>query len=432
MDSANDITHLGVTDFRNQHISFGIKNQDRLRHIYVIGKTGVGKSTLLLNMAISDIRRGNGLAVLDPHGDLAETILNYIPSDRINDVIYFNATDTAFPVGFNPLQSISKDQYNLVVSELISAFKNIWTDSWGPRLEYILRFSLLTLLEYPGATLLDIQPLLTNQAFRNNVLTYVTQMHVYAFWKTEFDKYLPSFRVEAITSILNKTGVFITSEVLKNIVGQKKSSIDIRTVLDEKKIVIINVAKGQVGEEASAILGSFLITAIQVAALSRSSLQEHQRTPFYLYIDEMHTFITLSFARMLSESRKYGLALFLTHQYLDQLPEQIRSAVFGNVGTLVSFRVGAEDAQILQKEMHPYLSESDFIQLPRFSMYLKLMIDGTASKPFSAQSLPLIAPKGIGKDELIRRSREQYAVPKEKLEFTALSIEQKTKQERLF
>ncbi|MCW3073496.1 MAG: ATP-binding protein [Flaviaesturariibacter sp.] len=400
--------------------------------MYVIGKTGVGKSTLLLNMAISDIARGNGLAVLDPHGDLAETLLDHIPNDRISDVIYFNATDTAFPVGFNPLTNIPRDRYNLVVSELISAFKNIWSDSWGPRLEYMLRFSLLTLLEYPGATLLDIQPLLTNQAFRNNVLTYVTQMHVYAFWKTEFDKYLPSFRTEAITSILNKTGVFITSDVLKNIVGQKKNTIDIQTVLKEKKILIINVAKGVVGEEVSAILGSFLVTAIQVASLSRASLQESQRTPFYLYVDEMHTFITLSFAGMLSESRKYGLALFLTHQYIDQLPERVRNAVFGNVGTLISFRVGAEDAYILHKEMHPYLNENDFIQLPRFSMYLKLMIDGAASKPFSAQSLPLTAIKGVEKEELIKRSRDSYAVQKEKLEFTVLPIEQKAKQDRLF
>lgn len=412
----NEITPIGITNWRNQRQPFGIKDKDRLGHIYVIGKTGVGKSTLLLNMAVSDIEKGKGLCIIDPHGDIAETILNYIPKERLKDVIYFNPKDLEYPIAFNPLKAVHPNYHHLVASGLISTFKKIWADSWGPRLEYILRFSILTLLEYPDATLLDIQPLLTDILFRNKVLSYVTNQHTLSFWKNEFDKYSPALRSEAITPILNKTGVFLTSIPLRNIVGQKMSSFRMQNVLDEGKILVANLSKGELGEDASSILGSILVTSIQLAALFRSTQPESNRIPFYLYVDEMHSFISLSFADILSEARKYKLSLFLTHQYIDQLHEKIRSAIFGNVGTIISFRIGAEDAEHLAKEFHPIFNEDDFVNLPRYSMYLKLMIDGATSKPFSAIALPPKETTHSYKREIINYSRMKHGKPIEIVE----------------
>ncbi len=404
-----DITYIGVTNWRNEQQRFGIKDKDRLGHIYVIGKTGVGKSTLLLNMAISDIKNGKGLCIIDPHGDIAESILNYIPKERLKDVIYFNPKDLEYPIAFNPLKGVHPKYHHLVASGLISTFKKIWADSWGPRLEYILRFGLLSLLEYPDATLLDIQPLLTDVLFRNKVLSYVNNQDTLAFWKNEFEKYSPALKSEAITPILNKTGIFLTSIPLRNIVGQKTNTLRMQQVLDEGKILIANLSKGELGEDASSILGSILVTSIQLAALFRSTQAEHERIPFYLYVDEMHSFISLSFADILAEARKYKLSLFLTHQYIDQLHEKIRSAIFGNVGTIISFRIGATDAEHLAKEFYPVFDENDFINLPQYSMYLKLMIDGATSKPFSATSLPPHLHFKSFKDEIIAASRKKYA-----------------------
>lgn len=387
MDEHSEITPIGITNFRNQRQRFGIKDKDRLGHIYVIGKTGVGKSTLLENMAISDIERGKGLGIIDPHGDIAKDILQYIPKHRMNDLIYFNATDIEHPVAFNPLSEVPHNFHHLVASGLVSTFKKIWADSWGPRLEYILRFALLTLLEYPEATLLDIQPLLVNRDFRKHALLYVSNHHINSFWENEFEKYSPSLRSEAISPILNKIGLFQTSIPLRNIVGQKRSSFRMQRVLDNGKIFIANLSKGEIGEDASSLLGSMLVTSIQLAALHRATQEEHARKPFYLYVDEMHSFISLSFASILAEARKYGLSLFLTHQYLEQVDERIQAAIFGNVGTIISFRVGANDAEILEKEFYPVFIKDDFINLPKYEMYLKLMIDGATSHPFSADSI---------------------------------------------
>ena len=401
-------TPIGTTNFRNNHKDFGITDIDRMGHIYVIGKTGVGKSTLLLNMAISDIEQGKGLCVIDPHGDLAETILNYIPSHRIEDVVYINPQDTDSPVAFNPLHAIHPTQYHLVASGLISTFKKIWSESWGPRLEYILRMTLLTLLEYPHATLLDIQPLLTDEYFRNKALMYCTNQAIHAFWTNEFDKYPPALKAEAIAPILNKTGIFITSIPLRNIVGQRVSSINIEQCMNSRKIVIANLSKGAIGEEASSILGSMLVTGIQLAALQRSRIPEDQRRPFYLYVDEMQSFVSLSFADILAEARKYKLSLFLTHQYIEQLPEAIRAAIFGNVGTFISFRVGASDAKIVAKEFEPVFSETDVINLPKYHVYLKLLIDGATSLPFSATTHPLPQALQPLKQQIIKYCRNRY------------------------
>ncbi len=403
-----DRTPIGITNWRNDKQTFSIKDADRLGHIYVIGKTGVGKSTLLLNMAISDIQKGKGICIIDPHGDIAESILQHIPKERIEDVIYFNPKDIEYPIAFNPLKGIHPNYHHLVASGLISTFKKIWADSWGPRLEYILRFTLLTLLEYPDATLLDIQPLLTDIYFRNRVLGYVTNIHTLSFWKNEYDKYSPVLRSEAITPILNKTGVFLTSIPLRNIVGQKTRGFRMQTVLDEKKILIANLSKGEIGEDTSSLLGSMLITSIQLASLFRSTRREQDRTPFYLYVDEMHSFISLSFVDILAEARKYKLSLFLTHQYIDQVHEKIRSAIFGNVGTIISFRIGANDAQHISKEFHPVFNEDDLINLPRYSMYLKLMIDGATSQPFSATTLPPKIVTESFKEKVITLSRKKY------------------------
>lgn len=387
MDEHNQITPIGITNYRNQRQRFGIKDKDRLQHIYVIGKSGTGKSTLLENMAISDIRRGNGLGVIDPHGDIARDLLNYIPETRKDDLIYFNAADKEHPISFNPLHAVHPKYHHLVASGLISTFKKIWADSWGPRLEYILRYCLLTLMEYPDATLLDIQPLLTDMGFRNHVLLYVQNEVSKSFWKKEFEKYSPQFRSEAISPILNKTGLFLTSIPLRNIVGQKTRGIRMEQILDEGKILIVNLSKGEIGEDACSLLGSILLTSIQLAAMHRATQTEQARKPFYLYVDEMHSFISLSFIDVLAEARKYGLSLFLTHQYIEQIDERIREAIFGNVGTIISFRVGATDAEYLEKEFYPVFNKEDFINLPKYEMYLKLMIDGASSEAFSALSL---------------------------------------------
>lgn len=404
----NERTPIGIVNWRNSQQAFSIKDIDRLGHIYVIGKTGVGKSTLLLNMAISDIQKGKGICIIDPHGDIAENILHHIPKNRIEDVIYFNPKDLEYPIAFNPLKGIHKNFHHLVSSGLVATLKKIWAETWGPRLEYILKFCLMTLLEYPDATLLDIQPLLTDMYFRNKVLSYVTNEHTISFWKTEFEKYSPNLRSEAIAPILNKTGIFITSIPLRNIVGQKTRGFRMQQVLVEGKILIANLAKGEIGEETSSLLGSILVTSIQLAAMFRSNRPEHQRKPFYLYVDEMHSFISLSFVDILSEARKYKLSLFLAHQYIEQVREEIRSAIFGNVGTLISFRIGAQDAEHVAKEFHPVFNEDDLINLPRYSMYLKLMIDGATSQPFSATTL---SPKPVTasfKEEVIQVSQRGY------------------------
>jgi len=388
MDSF-DITPIGVTNFRSTNQRFGIKDRDRLQHIYVIGKSGTGKSTLLENMAISDIERGNGLCIIDPHGDIAADILKHIPKGRSQDLIYFNATDQDKQIAFNPLKGIHPKYHHLVSSGLVSTFKKIWSESWGPRMEYILRFTLLTLLCVPDATLLDIQPLLTNKEERAKALSYVTDEHILAFWYNEFDKYSPMLRAEAISPILNKTGLFITSTPLRNIVGQKTNSFRLQQVLDTGKILIVNLSKGQIGEDASSLLGAMLINAIQLAALHRASQPEDTRKPFYLYIDECHSFVTLSFASILAEARKSGLSLFLAHQYIEQLDERVRSAIFGNVGTMIAFRVGATDAEYMAREFYPVFAENDLVHLPQYAMYLKLMIDGNVSETFSAISIKI-------------------------------------------
>lgn len=381
-----DITPIGYTNWRNQNIPFGIKDKDRLGHIYCIGKTGMGKSTLLQKMALSDITKGKGCGIIDPHGDVAKYLLERIPEDRKKYLVYINPADGENVIAYNPLHAVHPNYHSLVASGLISTFKKIWADSWGPRLEYILRFSLLTLLQYPYATLLDIQPLLTDPPFREKVLEYVKDDYIFDFWRKEFGKYSPAFRNEVTAPILNKMGVFVSSEPLRRMLGQQVSGFRMSQVMDEQKILIANLSKGELGEDASTIIGSILVTALQLSALYRAKQEMSKRVPFYLYVDEAHSFLSLSFANILAEARKYGLSLFLAHQYIEQLQEEVRTSIFGNVGTLICFRVGADDAEYLEKEFEPVFNRNDLLNQKRFELSLKLMINGITSEAFSAKT----------------------------------------------
>jgi DNA helicase HerA-like ATPase len=412
----NPITPFAVTNYRDIRRVFGIKEKNRRGHMYIIGKTGTGKTTLLENMIVSDIRDGNGLAIVDPHGDLAESLLHFIPKARIKDVIYFNPADMDHPIAFNPLESVHPDRRHLVVSGLIGVLRKAWPEFWGPRLEHILRHSILALLEYPDSTLLDLQRLLTDQEFRRNVLKMVTHQQVRNFWLLEFEKYSAWLKSDAVSPILNKIGQFVTTTPVRNIVGQKKNTFELRKVIDERKLLIVNLAKGKIGEDTSSLLGAMMVTRIQLAALSRADMPEEKRPPFYLYVDEIHSFATLSFVDVLSEARKYGLCLILAHQYVEQLDERIRAAVFGNVGTLISFRIGQEDARLLAREFAPVFDQTDLINLPNYHIYLKLMIDGVTSDAFSAVTLPSPKCSQSHKTEAIRASKQRYAKPRSEVE----------------
>lgn len=407
----NSTTPIGVTNWRNQQQVFGIKDQDRLGHIYCLGKTGAGKSTLLLNMAIADIEQGKGVGIIDPHGDLAEEILKHIPNERIKDVIYFNAGDIKYPIAFNPLSGIKEQDRYLVAATIVSTLKKLWADSWGPRLEHILRNTLISLTYYSKSTLLDIIRMLTDFEFRRKVLYAVPVISILDFWHKEFEPLSPQLKNEFIAPIVNKVGLFTTHPILRNIFGQEKSAVHISEIMNTKKIFIANLSKGVLGESGTQLLGSLLVTQFQTMALSRASIPIHLRTPFYLFIDEVHSFITKSFTDILSESRKYGLSLFLTHQFIDQLPEDIQKSIIGNVGTLISFRIGTTDANIIAKEFYPVFTDTNLISLPKYHIYIKLLIDGTVSKPFSAITLPIKEVFYSNKLDIARHSKLKYNKP---------------------
>jgi CxxC-x17-CxxC domain-containing protein len=413
-----NVTVFGETTFRNNFRKFGIKTDDRRRHMYLIGKTGMGKSTVLENMIIDDIYAGHGVAIVDPHGDLAEKAIEFIPDHRIDDVIYFNPADTNHPIAFNVVEEVGEDVRHLVASGLIGVFQKLWADSWGPRLEYILRNAILAILDHPGATLLSITRMLSDKEFREDVISNIKDPVVKAFWTKEFAGYNDKFASEAVSPIQNKVGQFLSSSLIRNIVGQIKSTIDMRKIMDEKKILILNLSKGRIGEDNSTLLGAMIITKIQLAAMSRVDIPEKERKDFYLYVDEFQNFTSDSFANILSEARKYRLNLTLAHQYIEQLTENIRNAVFGNVGTLIIFRVGAIDAEALAPELAPTFTSEDILNLPKYEIYLKLMIDGVASEPFSAKGLP---PKSDSEktgntEKVIQLCRERYTEKKEVIE----------------
>lgn len=420
MQDPNQVTYFAETDARNKRIPFGIKAKDRSRHMYVIGKTGMGKSTLLENLAVQDLRNGNGICFIDPHGKTADLLLEYVPESRIKDVLYFAPFDTEHPISFNVMEDVGYDKRHLVVSGLMSSFKKIWQDAWSARMEYILSNTLLALLEYPGSTLLSVNKMLADKKFREKVVDNITDASVKSFWVDEFAKYTERFAAEATPAIQNKIGQFTANPLIRNIVGQPKSSFDIRQLMDDRKIVIINLSKGRIGEINAQLLGSMLVTKIYLAAMSRADLNEAQieaAPNFYLFVDEFQSFANESFADILSEARKYKLNLTITHQYIEQMPEEVRAAVFGNVGTLVTFRVGAGDAEYLEKEFAPTFMATDIVNLGFAQIYLRLMIDGIGSQPFSARTLPPIAKGDVNYvTEIIDASRAQYARPRAEVE----------------
>jgi len=417
MDNDNSINFFGLTSFRNQQKKFGIKPDDRRRHFYCIGKTGMGKSNLMENMAIQDIQAGRGVAYIDPHGEGAEKLLDYIPSSRINDVIFFNPADLDFPIAFNVMEKVDFRYRHLVAGGLMGVFKKVWPDVWSARMEYILNNSILALLEYPDATLLGVNRMLADPEYREKVVEKVTDPMVKSFWLVEFAKYSQRYEQEATAAIQNKVGQFISNPLIRNIIGQTKSTINMREIMDQKKIFIMDLSKGRIGEDNSRLLGALLITKLQLAAMSRVDIPENDRKDFYLYVDEFQNFATESFANILSEARKYRLNLTLGHQYINQMDEIVRDAVFGNVGTLTVFRVGAEDAEFLEREFSPEFTASDLVNLPKYNIYLKLMIDGIAGHPFSALTLPPPLPlENSNREKIINSSRERYGVKREIVE----------------
>jgi len=414
------ITFFAKTDARGQQVPFGIKAKDRQRHMYVIGKTGMGKSTLLENMAAQDLQSGEGMAFIDPHGSAIEVLLDYVPEDRLDDVVYFAPFDMENPIAFNIMEDVGIDKRHLVVSGLMSTFKKIWVDAWSARMEYILTNALLALIEYPDTTLLSVNRMLADKKYRDEVVANVKDPAVKAYWVDEFASYTERFAAEALPAIQNKIGQFTGNPLIRNIIGQPKSSFDVREMMDNKKILLINLSKGLVGETNADLIGSMLITKIYLAAMSRAELppaQMKQMPNFYFYVDEFQSFANATFANILSEARKYHLNLIIAHQYVQQMEEEIRDAVFGNVGTTISFRVGPFDAEVLETVFAPEFEATDLVNLGFAQIYLSLMIDGVGSRPFSAVTLPPVAtPPKSHKHMVIKRSQQNFCRPRAEVE----------------
>ena len=424
----SNINLFAKTNFRGEGKIFGIKKEDRRLHMYIIGKTGMGKTSLILNMALNDIYNGAGICLIDPHGDMIENLLDYIPSWRINDVIYFNPADVDYPIALNILERVEPDKRHLVVSGLISVFRKLYAEYWQHRQEHILRNTILALLDYPGnKTLLGIYRMLSDWRYRKKVIEKINDPIVRSFFKNEFSKYLYQFKGEALAPIQNKLGAFLSTPLIRNIVGQVNSKIDFRWVMDNQKILLVNLAKGRIGEDNTALLGSLIVTKLQLSALSRIDIPEKERKDFFCFIDEFQSFVSTtgeSFSEILSESRKYRLCLIIAHQYLGQLgedfqkEEKLRKAIFGNAGTIIAFKVGPDDAEFLEKEFYPEFKRPDLINQDKHNIYLKLAIDGKTSKPFSALTLPpsFKFKRQGNKDKIIEVSRMRYAKKREEIE----------------
>jgi len=415
--SPEDLSLFGSTTFRQGDMKFGIKRKDRERHLYIIGKSGVGKSFLLNLLTLSDIYQNEGFAIVDPHGDYAQDIMKYIPENRIDDVIYINPDDAEFPVAFNPMEYTDENRRNNIASEIVGVLKKMFGDSWGPRLEHILRYTLLALLETPGTTMLGITRMLTDKNYRKTIVDNITDPVVKAFWVTEFASWNDKFASEAVQPVLNKVGAFTAVPLVRNIIGQPNSSFNIRQAMDEGKIIIVNLSRGKIGEDNAAILGSLIITKIQLDAMSRADVSNiEERRPFYLYVDEFQNFATESFAVILSEARKYGLRLTVANQYVSQMPEEVRDAVFGNVGSMVTFRVGADDADYLAKYFAPVFEPIDLVNLDKQNIYVSMSIDGQTSSPFSAKSLMMPSPTQDYSKRIIEHSRNKYSMQRAEVE----------------
>jgi hypothetical protein len=411
----DSVSLFGLTNFRGNHQKFGLKRRDRGRHAYIIGQTGAGKSMLLQLLTLSDVYHNEGFAIVDPHGDYATDIMKYIPEHRLKDVIYMNPADRNFPMAFNPMEVTDEAVKDHISSELVGVLKRMF-ESWGPRLEYILRYTILALLDYEGATMLDITRMLNEKDFRKKVISQIQDPVVKSFWITEFASWNEKFASEAVAPVLNKVGAFVANPLVRNIVGQQKSAFNIREIMDQGKILIVNLSRGQVGEDNAAILGALMVTKIQLAAMSRSDMALEDRRPFYLYVDEFQNFATDSFAVILSEARKYGLNLTVANQYVSQMPEIVRDAVFGNVGTMISFRVGPGDSAVLGKYFEPVFEATDLTRLNNQNIFLSMIIDGEKAPPFSARTLRMPDPENDLTDEIVRLSRDNFASKREEVE----------------
>lgn len=404
-----DLNFFAKTEFKNRPTIFGISTKDRRKHVYIVGKTGAGKTTLISNMAIDDIRKDRGLGIIDPHGDLTNAVLDYIPKRRMQDVVYLEPFDQERPFSLNVLEVRDKQHKDLVASGIVSIFFKLYGDSWGPRLEYILRNVIMTLLEIPGSTLPDILTLLSDAPKRRELVAkHVTDPVILAFWNREFDMMSDKLRTEAISPIQNKVGQFVSSRMIRNIIGNPKSSIDLRQIMDEKKILLLNLSQGKLGEDNAALLGAMMITQIQLSAMGRSYQAEEDRQDFFLYVDEFQNFATNSFVKILSEARKYRLSLTLANQYIEQLDETIQHAIFGNVGTLISFVVGARDARILSKEYGEIYTEADLVGLGKHEVVMKLSIDDMTSTPFPAKTLPPPEVKNENAEKIVELSKQRF------------------------
>ncbi|MBT3348851.1 type IV secretion system DNA-binding domain-containing protein [bacterium] len=421
-DEEKDVTIIGETNFRNMKSKYGIRPDDRRRHVYIIGKTGMGKSTMLENMIFSDIQAGKGVAVIDPHGDLAEAVMRFVPKSRTNDVILFDPADREFPVAFNLLEGKNAEQRGLVASGLIGVIKKLNIDSWGPRLEHFLRNTILALVEAPDTTMLGITRMLVDKDYRYKVLHYVQDPMIKSFWQTEFSALAPQKLAEAVGPIQNKVGQFLSAPVIRNIVGQPKSTLDLRFAMDTGKIVIANLSKGKLGEDNSSMLGSLLITKFQLDAMSRADIPEKDRKDFYLYVDEFQNFATDSFSTILSEARKYKLNLTMANQYIAQMSEEVAAAVFGNVGSLVSFQVGIDDAKIFSEQFdEERVLPINIASIPKYQVYNRIMVDGLTSPVFSGNTLrpPEIhdeEPPEVRIEKIRNFSRQRYAKPRSLVE----------------
>ncbi len=409
------ISPVAVTNFRGHNTAFGLPRNDRGRHLYIIGQTGVGKSGLLELLTISDLYSPYGIALIDPHGDYALNILRRVPEHRINDVIYFNPADVDYPIAFNPMEVTDPKLKTHTASELIGVLKRMF-ESWGPRLEYILRYSLLALLDYPDATMLDITRILTDKKFRAEVLEHVQDPVVRNFWTVEFASWNEKFATEAVAPVLNKVGAFTANPIVRNIIGQPKSSFNVRQIMDQRKILIVNLSRGLIGEDNASLLGALMVTKIQLGAMSRANIDLDKRAPFYLYVDEFQNFATDSFATILSEARKYGLNLTVANQYIAQMSLEVRDAVFGNVGSIIAFRASADDARVMQRYFEPHFIEHDLVHLHNRNFAISTILEGEKVAAFSATSLEL---PDYGEDfspQIVANSRKQYAVGRDQIE----------------
>jgi hypothetical protein len=412
----HDHIQIGVREEWGQSVPFGISLPDLRQHIYIIGKTGSGKTTLLRNMIIQHIALGHGVGLIDPHGDLAEDLLNHIPRWRTKHLVYFNPSDLEFPIALNLLANVPKDERHLVASGIVGAFKSIWPDSWGPRMEYILYNAIAALLDCQNASLLGVNRLLTDEKYRSWVIRQIKDPFIKEFWEDEFASYDERFRREAIAPIQNKLGQFMLNPAIRNILGQGKCKVNFPFLMDNQRLFIANLSKGRLGPDKANLLGSLLTTQFQLAAMGRATQAESERRDFYLFIDEFQNFTTDSFAAILAEARKYRLCLTLSHQYIDQISLPIRQAVLGNVGTILAFRIGNTDAEVLQKEFANTFIAQQFVDLERFNVFVKILENGTNREPFKGVTVQPVQ-KGYGlAEEHIQNSRRNYSEPRQDVE----------------